>query len=162
MIPVERLLAGDYEHYTKLFIEIPFLRPEDATRSRRADGGERHDSLLSIADGGERHDSLPSIADGGERHDSLPSMTDACERHDSLPSTPDGLHVQPDGAYLKAFHKGDWSGIPLRYQELLAWARSHGLMLSGYSYEKGINEAVIDRMEDYIVQIEIPVKKQMR
>ncbi len=35
-------------------------------------------------------------------------------------------------------------------------------MLSGYSYEKGINEAVIDRMEDYIVQIEIPVKKQMR
>ena len=149
MIPVERLLAGDYEHYTKLFIEIPFLRPKDATRSRRADGGERHDALLSIAD-------------GGERHDSLPSMTDACERHDSLPSTPDGLHVQPDGAYLKAFHKGDWSGIPLRYQELLAWARSHGLMLSGYSYEKGINEAVIDRMEDYIVQIEIPVKKQMR
>ena len=32
-----------------------------------------------------------------------------------------------------------------------------GLALSGYSYEKGINETVIDQIEDYIVQIEIPV-----
>lgn len=30
--------------------------------------------------------------------------------------------------------------------------------LSGYSYEKGINETVIDQIEDYIVQIEIPIQ----
>lgn len=37
------------------------------------------------------------------------------------------------------------------------YSRQEGLTLSGFSYEKGINETVIDRMEDYIVQIEIPV-----
>lgn len=39
----------------------------------------------------------------------------------------------------------------------MEYAGSRGLTLSGYSYEKGINETVIDRIEDYIVQIEIPV-----
>ena len=59
-----------------------------------------------------------------------------------------GLHVMPGGKYLKAFHKGSWDGIPKRYQNLT---------LHGYSYEMGINENVIDRIENYIVQIEIPV-----
>lgn len=68
-----------------------------------------------------------------------------------------GLHIQPKGKYIRAFHKGDWNGLPLRYQAILEHARRQGLSLSGYSYEKGINEAVIDRMEDYIVQIEIPI-----
>ena len=31
-------------------------------------------------------------------------------------------------------------------------------MLYGFSYEMGINETVIDRVEDYIVQIEIPIR----
>ncbi len=70
-----------------------------------------------------------------------------------------GLHIQPKGIYLRAFHKGSWDKLPLRYQEILAYARKQGLVLSGYSYEKGINEAVIDQIEDYIVQIEIPVSR---
>ncbi|NBJ93554.1 MerR family transcriptional regulator [Parablautia muri] len=68
-----------------------------------------------------------------------------------------GLHIQPKGKYLRAFHKGDLSRLPLRYQEILAFAHDKRLALSGYSYEKGINEIVIDRVEDYIVQIEIPI-----
>lgn len=68
-----------------------------------------------------------------------------------------GLHIQPKGKYLRAFHKGDFSQLPLQYQEILAFAHGRGLALSGYSYEKGINETVIDRIEDYIVQIEIPI-----
>ncbi len=68
-----------------------------------------------------------------------------------------GLHVMPGGKYLKAFHKGSWDGIPKRYQEILAYAREQNLTLHGYSYEMGINENVIDRIENYIVQIEIPV-----
>lgn len=68
-----------------------------------------------------------------------------------------GLHIQPKGKYLRAFHKGDFGQLPLRYQEILAFAHGRGLALSGYSYEKGINETVIDRIEDYIVQIEIPI-----
>lgn len=69
----------------------------------------------------------------------------------------DGLHIMPKGKYLRAFHKGDWSGIPKRYREILDYAREHRLVLHGFSYEMGINENVIDRIEDYIVQIEIPV-----
>ena len=68
-----------------------------------------------------------------------------------------GLHVMPKGTYLRAFHKGEWSSIPKRYQEILGYAREHHLALHGFSYETGINENVIDRIEDYIVQIEIPV-----
>lgn len=98
MISVNSLLDGNFDNYTKLFIEIPFLHQTD------------------------------------------------------------GLHIQPKGKYLQAFHKGSWDGIPSRYQELLNYAKKQGITLSGYSYEKGINENVIDQIDDYIVQIEIPVQ----
>ena len=97
MIPVASLWNGDFDNYTRLFMEIPFL---------------------------------------GQKK---------------------GLHIQPGGKYLRAFHKGSWDEIPLRYQEILDYVRRQGLTLSGYSYEKGINEIVIDRIEDYIIQIEIPI-----
>jgi DNA-binding transcriptional MerR regulator len=67
-----------------------------------------------------------------------------------------GLHTAPGGKYVRAFHKGDWNEIPRRYEEILRFAKSHNLTLHGFSYEMGINENVVDRMEDYIVQIEIP------
>lgn len=70
-----------------------------------------------------------------------------------------GLHMMPSGKYLRAFHKGEWSKIPKRYQEILTYAKEHKLTLYGFSYEMGINENVIDQIEDYIVQIEIPVIK---
>lgn len=97
MIPVSSLLRGSFDNYTKLFIEIPFLKQKK------------------------------------------------------------GLHTQPEGKYLRAFHKGSWDAIPLRYQAVLNYADENGLTLSGYSYEKGINETVIDKIDDYIVQIEIPI-----
>ncbi|MCI8597653.1 MAG: MerR family transcriptional regulator [Lachnospiraceae bacterium] len=97
MIPVTSLQSGNFDDYTKLFIEIPFLKREA------------------------------------------------------------GLHIQPKGKYIRAFYKGNWDGMSLRYQAILDYARMQGLKLSGFSYEKGINETVIDRIEDYIVQIEIPI-----
>ncbi len=97
MIPVTSLQSGNFDDYTKLFIEIPFLKQEA------------------------------------------------------------GLHIQPKGKYIRAFYKGNWDGMSLRYQAILDYARMQGLKLSGFSYEKGINETVIDRIEDYIVQIEIPI-----
>ncbi len=96
MIPVASLRAGEFDNYTRLFIELPFLPPKE------------------------------------------------------------GLHMQPKGTYLRAFHKGGWDELPRRYQEILEFAGKQGLVLSGYSYEKGINETVAERIEDYIVQIEIP------
>ncbi len=97
MIPVSSLEKGNFDDYTKLFIEIPRLSQER------------------------------------------------------------GLHIQPAGIYIRAFHKGDWNGLPSRYQAVLDYARRQGFTLSGYSYEKGINETVAGRIEDYIVQIEIPI-----
>lgn len=98
MISVASLQDGNFNDYSKLFIEIPFLTYQS------------------------------------------------------------GLHVPPSGKYLRAFHKGDWDKIPGRYEEIFAYARKHGLTLHEFSYEIGINENVIDRIEDYIVQIEIPIR----
>ncbi len=97
MILVSSLLAGNYNDYSKLYIEIPFLTYQP------------------------------------------------------------GLHIAPGGKYLRAFHKGTWDNLPQRYEEIFAFAREHNLMLHEFSYEMGINENVIDRIDDYIVQIEIPV-----
>ena len=71
-----------------------------------------------------------------------------------------GLHMTPRGAYLRAFHKGGWEQLPKRYQQILDYADAHNLTLYGYSYETGLNENVIDQIEDYIVQIEIPVLRE--
>ena len=68
-----------------------------------------------------------------------------------------GLHIPQNGLYVRAFHNGGWDTIPRRYEEILSYARQKQLTLSGFSYEKGINETVIDRVEDYIVRIEIPI-----
>ncbi len=47
--------------------------------------------------------------------------------------------------------------MPKRYEEIFRYAKEHGLKPYGFSYEMGINESVIDRIQDYILQIEIPV-----
>ncbi len=97
MIAVESLKRGDFDDYTKLFIEIPF------------------------------------------------------------PIQETGLHIQPCGNYLRAFYKGDWEKMSEKYQEIFDYANRHRLQLTGFSYEKIINENVTDHIEEYIVQIEIPI-----
>lgn len=99
MIAVERLLAGRFEEYSQLFIEIPF------------------------------------------------------------PIKKDGLHRKPRGNYIHAFYQGPWEQICQCYQRIFAYAQEHQLSLIGFSYETIINETVIDREEDAIVQIEIKVQE---
>ena len=69
-----------------------------------------------------------------------------------------GLHRRPKGRDLLAYYQGPWQGLPAKYEAILAYARDHGLTLTGFAYEKGVNELVIQRDEDYITQIEIPVQ----
>ncbi|MBS6194117.1 MAG: MerR family transcriptional regulator [Clostridiales bacterium] len=69
-----------------------------------------------------------------------------------------GLHIQPAGSYLRAFCKGSWDQLPECYQRILSYAKQNRLTLFGNAYEKGINEIVIESPEEYITQIEIPVK----
>ena len=70
-----------------------------------------------------------------------------------------GLHIQPAGTYLRAFCKGSWDHMQECYRRFLDYAARHHLTLYGYAYEKGINDVVIDTFDDYITQIEIPVKE---
>ncbi len=100
MIAVDSLRKGDFEDYSKLFIEIPF------------------------------------------------------------PIKKDGLHIQPAGDHVRAFYRDATESPVLCYQRTFDYAEEHGLTLSGFSYEVIINENVIDRAEDALVQIEIPVKSQ--
>ena len=75
-----------------------------------------------------------------------------------FPTSKKGLHIQPAGTYLQTFYKGSWDGLSERYKEILAYADKQGLSLWDHAYETGLNELVIQRMEDYITQIEIPVR----
>lgn len=97
MISMESLYHGDYDDYSKLFIEIPF------------------------------------------------------------PIQKTGLHIQPCGTYLRTFYKGDWQKMSAKYEEIFQYAQKYHLQLTGFSYEMIINGNVTDHMEEYIVQIEIPV-----
>ncbi len=76
----------------------------------------------------------------------------------SHPSSPENLHVKPKGTYLRAYCKGSWDKLPKRYEEIFAYARQRDLILSGYSYETGLNEMTITSQDDYLTQIEILVE----
>lgn len=73
------------------------------------------------------------------------------------PSDRKKLHLRPEGKYLRAYCKGSWDNLPLRYKELLEYAGNHGLFLHGFAYETGINETSIHSMEEYITKIEVGV-----
>ncbi len=77
-----------------------------------------------------------------------------------FPTQKQGLHVQPKGKYLRAFCKGDWNNLPGCYIEILSYAKEHDIQFYDFAYEKGINELVIDTLDDYITQIEIPIKTE--
>ncbi len=74
------------------------------------------------------------------------------------PIKKDGLHIQAAGKYLRAFYRDSPKDSAACYQRVFDHAEAHGLVLSGFSYEVIINENVIDRSEDALVQIEIPVE----
>ncbi len=69
-----------------------------------------------------------------------------------------GLHIQPAGTYLRAFYRGPWEDMDIRYREILSYAEKQGMTFYGFSYEVVLNENVVEREEDAIVQIEIPVR----
>ena len=77
----------------------------------------------------------------------------------SQPVSKKGLHVQPAGTYLRAFYQGPWEALPRRYEEIFSYADAQGLSLYGYAYETGINESVIRNFDEYITQIEIPIRQ---
>lgn len=75
-----------------------------------------------------------------------------------FPIKKDGLHIQPAGDYVRTFYRDAAESPVLCYQRIFDYVAERSLTLSGFSYEVIINENVIDRAEDALVQIEIPVK----
>ena len=76
----------------------------------------------------------------------------------SYPISRKGLYLQPSGYYLRAFVKVVGINYLTNIKKSLDYAEQQGLSLYEYAYETGINETVIDNFDDYITQIEIPIK----
>lgn len=67
---------------------------------------------------------------------------------------------KPAGNYLCGYQRGSWDMLPALYDKMCAYARQHHLCLTGYAYEMGLNELVIEKPEEYVTQIMIQIKKQ--
>ena len=63
------------------------------------------------------------------------------------------LFVKPAGTYLCTYAKGGWDKLPDTYDRLLHYAKSHNLKLTGYAYEKGMNDFVIRSEAEYVTQV---------
>ena len=63
------------------------------------------------------------------------------------------VHIKPAGRYIQAFCKGNWDRLPATYEHILKFAKEQGITLTGYSYEVGINEMVINSIDEYITHI---------
>ena len=69
------------------------------------------------------------------------------------------IHIQPAGNYLCAYCQGSWEKLPEKYEEILGYASDHHIQLWDYAYETGINETVMDSIDEYITRIEIPIQR---
>ena len=61
---------------------------------------------------------------------------------------------------LCTYAKGGWDKLPETYDRLLRYAGSHNLKLTGYAYEKGMNDFVIQSEEEYITQVMVMAQPQ--
>lgn len=68
-----------------------------------------------------------------------------------------GVMLKPKGTYLCGYLKGSWNNIPKLYKKMINYANTHGLKLTGYAYEKWLNDFVISE-EEYITQIMIKIE----
>ena len=67
---------------------------------------------------------------------------------------------KPKGRYLCGYHRGTWEGIPAVYERMLHFAKEHHLQLGAYAYERGLNEFVIEREEEYLTEVMIPILEE--
>ncbi len=63
--------------------------------------------------------------------------------------------VEPAGIGLRGYCVGAWDKIGDVYQNMIQFASSHGLRLTGYSYEEGLNELFLQKENDYITMISV-------
>lgn len=64
---------------------------------------------------------------------------------------------KPKGQYLCGYCKGTWDRLPLLYEKMLSFAKEHHLTLTGYAFERGYNDFVIQDDNEYVTQIMIAI-----
>ncbi len=67
----------------------------------------------------------------------------------------EGVYRKPEGTYLRGICTGSWDRLPGLYSRMLAFAEEHGLRITGYAYEIGMNEIAVSDIEQYVTQVTI-------
>lgn len=67
--------------------------------------------------------------------------------------------VRPAGTYLRTFCIGNWNKLEETYRSIIKFANENHLILSGYSYEDGLNEMSLKGRDDYITMITVGCQK---
>lgn len=68
------------------------------------------------------------------------------------------VFVKPAGKYLCGYCKGTWDKLPEAYEKMLSYADTHNLQLTGYAYERGLNDFAIELEQEYMTQIMIQIR----
>ena len=67
----------------------------------------------------------------------------------------EGFYRKPEGTYLRGICTGSWDRLPGLYSRMLAFAEEHGLRITGYAYEIGMNEIAVSDTDQYVTQVTI-------
>lgn len=69
------------------------------------------------------------------------------------------IFIKTQGKYLCGYLKGIWDNLPKMYEKMLEYAQKHNLELTGFAYEKGLNDFAICDENEYITQILIKIQE---
>lgn len=63
-----------------------------------------------------------------------------------------------EGQYLCGYIKGNWSRLSKLYEEMLKYAKTRRIKLTGFAYEQGLNDFLITDENDCVTQVIIKIK----
>ena len=69
-----------------------------------------------------------------------------------------GMVKLPKGRYLHCYCIGDWAQIPKHYEDIILYAKANGFTLTGYVFERGLNEFAIKGIDEYVTEISVLVQ----
>lgn len=68
--------------------------------------------------------------------------------------------VRPAGAYLTAYHKGNWESLGKTYEKMFQYAQENHLKPMGVSWEDYILDGMTQKYEkDYVIRVQFPCEK---
>lgn len=65
--------------------------------------------------------------------------------------------LKPEGDYVCGYLKGKWDRLPQLYEKMLDYARAHQLQLTGYAFERELNDFAIADEKGSVTQVVIPI-----